>query len=118
MITITELALRKIKEIFVLQNKDPRSTFLFITVISGGCSGFSYHMDLTDTQTEKDQVYEFKFPGASPEDPPLKVLIPRTDSEHLKGAELDYVVTGGGEAFFFRNPNAKSTCGCGHSFEA
>ncbi|QQG44966.1 MAG: iron-sulfur cluster assembly accessory protein [Candidatus Sungiibacteriota bacterium] len=118
MITITELALRKIKEIFALQNKDFRTTFLFITVISGGCSGFSYEMDLTDTQTERDQVYEFKLPDASPEDPPLKVVIPTAHSEHLRGSEIDYLISEGGEAFFFRNPNAKSTCGCGHSFEA
>lgn len=77
-----------------------------VTVEGGGCSGFQYKFDFSDT-TPEDIVFEKN--GA-------KVVTDSTSLELLKGSEVDFIQELGGEYFTMKNPNAKSSCGCGSSF--
>jgi iron-sulfur cluster insertion protein len=81
---------------------------LRISVMGGGCSGFQYKFDFeSETPAEDDEI--FKNSNAV-------VVIDETSLEIIKYSMLDYVETLGASAFEIRNPNAKSSCGCGNSF--
>jgi iron-sulfur cluster assembly accessory protein len=81
---------------------------LRIYVQGGGCSGFSYGMVL-DEVSEGDQIYETNG---------VKVIVDPMSLRYLEGAEVDYKEDLMGGGFAIKNPNAASTCGCGHSFNA
>ncbi len=104
-VTITDKALHHIKGIFA-QETDPAGKGLRLGVTGGGCSGFSYKMELSDPK-EKD--YQLSFNEVS-------VLIDPKSAIYLKGVTLDYQDGLQGKGFVFQNPNAKNTCGCGESF--
>jgi len=78
-----------------------------VGIKTSGCSGFSYTMDYVDEIGADDEVFESN--GA-------KLIVERKYLVFLDGMQLDYVREGINEAFKFINPNAKSTCGCGESF--
>ena len=82
--------------------------FLRVYVESGGCSGMQYGM-VFDEKRPNDSVQEFFG---------VPVLVDPVSAEHLQGATIDYSdsLTGGG--FKISNPKARSSCGCGKSFEA
>jgi iron-sulfur cluster assembly accessory protein len=80
---------------------------LRIAVQGGGCSGLQYALDFADTTRPGDTVLEFDG---------LKVFVDMASYQFLKGTEVDYVSGLQGSGFKFNNPNAKRTCGCGHSF--
>lgn len=105
MISLTETAVGKVKEI--LDTQDPQPAGLRISVVGGGCSGFSYSMAFENTPNLLDKTYTFG---------PLKVFVDQASLLYLDGAEVDYVETIEGSGFKFNNPNTKSTCGCGSSF--
>jgi len=105
MMTMTEVAVSKVKEIMAQQN--PQPTGLRVAVVGGGCSGFSYQMAFEAQNTPMDKVVEFDG---------LKVFIDPASLLYLDGTQLDYVETSYGSGFKFDNPNVKSTCGCGSSF--
>ena len=105
MVTLTDTAVNKVKEI--LDTQDPKPTGLRISVVGGGCSGFSYSMAFENTPNMLDKTYSF---GG------LKVFIDQASLLYLDGAEVDYVETLDGAGFKFNNPHVKSTCGCGSSF--
>ena len=107
MIQLTERAVGKVKEILDVQ--DPKPAGLRIAVVGGGCSGFSYSMAFETNPGMLDKVY--KYDG-------LNVYIDQASMLYLDGAEVDYVETLEGAGFKFNNPNVKSTCGCGSSFNA
>ncbi len=107
MIQITEKAVSKVKEILEMQ--DPKPSGLRISVVGGGCSGFSYSMAFENSPNMFDKTYSFDG---------LKVYIDQASLLYLDGAEVDYVETMEGSGFKFNNPNVKSTCGCGSSFSA
>ena len=98
---ITEKAADKIKN--VLKDKNG----LRIEVIPGGCSGYMYNITTEDKINKDDQVIQ---------DKEVKIIIDKESFDLLKGAKLDYVDSLQGAGFKIHNPNAKSTCGCGHSF--
>jgi len=98
---ITEKAAGKIKE--VIKNKNG----LRIEVIPGGCSGYMYNITTEDKINNNDKVFEEKG---------VKVIVDKESLDLLKGAKLDYVDSLQDAGFRIHNPNAKSTCGCGHSF--
>lgn len=102
-IVLTENAIKKIKELITQEEKAEGLRF---GVVPGGCSGFSY--DLTfDEQRENDKVMEYNG---------LKVFIDKDHLEMLNGIKIDYLETLSESGFKISNPNAKSSCGCGHSF--
>ncbi len=105
MITLTSVAVEKVKEIMAQQN--PQPTGLRVAVVGGGCSGFSYHMAFETQANGVDNEYEFNG---------LKVMVDQMSEMYLDGIEIDYVETLEGAGFKFNNPNVKSTCGCGSSF--
>lgn len=105
MMTMSEVAVSKVKEIMAQQN--PQPTGLRVAVVGGGCSGFSYQMAFEAQNTPMDKVMEFDG---------LRVFIDPASLLYLDGTQLDYVETTYGSGFKFENPNVKSTCGCGSSF--
>ena len=108
MINITVAAAQKVKGILEQEKQNIPQGVLRIYVQGGGCSGFQYGMVL-DEVTEADQVFETDG---------IKVIIDPMSLRYLEGAEVDYKEDLMGGGFAIKNPNATSTCGCGHSFQA
>ena len=106
MLTLTEVASRKLGEI-IAQQGDPVAG-LRVYVQKGGCSGFSYGMSLAPQVEEGDWVGEF---GG------VKVLVDQESAKVLEGVRIDYVESLQGSGFSINNPNAVRSCGCGNSFE-
>jgi iron-sulfur cluster assembly accessory protein len=104
-ISLTPNAITKVKEIMAQQNPVP--TGLRVGVVGGGCSGFSYSMQFENSAGMMDKVFDFDG---------LKVYVDATSVMYLNGCRVDYVETLEGAGFKFDNPNVKSTCGCGSSF--
>lgn len=80
---------------------------LRLGVRGGGCSGVSYAMEFSDRVRARDNVYDFDG---------LRVLVDPKSLVYLRGAVLDYEVELMQHGFRFKNPNEKSSCGCGESF--
>lgn len=104
MVSITERAAEKIKQLQAAENKDSQG--LRLKVVGGGCSGLQYKMDL-DLQKPGDRIFEKD--GA-------KVLVDMKSLLYLNGTELDYKEDLMQSGFVFQNPNVKRACGCGTSF--
>lgn len=85
-------------------------TFFRCAVIGGGCNGFSYHFSLESTKNKGDHTLTHE---AQPQAP---VLVDDESFNMLRGATLDFEETLAASQFIVRNPNAKSSCGCGSSF--
>ena len=109
MVILTETAAREIKTIISQQELDAEKIKLRLGVKGGGCSGFSYLLDLTETQKDTDEVFEQH--GISVICDPKSLL-------YLNGATVDFKDEVMGRGFVFNNPNATSSCGCGSSFTA
>jgi iron-sulfur cluster assembly protein len=108
-IELSETAAREVKTIIDQQNLDEDKTFLRVGVKGGGCSGFSYLLDLTEHVNEQDE--HFTING-------VKVVCDPKSYLYLNGTEIDFKDEIMGRGFVFKNPNASTTCGCGSSFSA
>lgn len=106
MLTLTQTAMDKVKAIMSERGEEGG---LRIAVVGGGCSGFQYQMSLDMQASPDDQVIELDG---------LKVFVDKRSMLYLNGAKIDYVDGLSGAGFKFDNPNARSTCGCGESFNA
>ena len=104
-VILTPNAVAKVKEIMAQQ--DPMPAGLRIGVVGGGCSGFSYSMNFENAPGMMDKVLNFD---------DLKVFVDATSLMYLNGCTVDYLETLEAAGFKFDNPNVKSTCGCGSSF--
>lgn len=104
MVTLTEAASTKLKELITTKNRPDLALRIFVK--SGGCSGFSYGMAL-DGPRDHDHTAEVDG---------IKVVVDPMSAQYLQGAEVDYrdALMGGG--FTIENPNAVMSCGCGQSF--
>ena len=103
---ITDAAYQRMNE--VLQDDDlPDTACIRVYIQGGGCAGFSYGIDVTEQPNEDDFVFEKH---------DAKVVIDPMSLMYLETATLDYVTDLRGEMFTFKNPQAKTTCGCGSSF--
>jgi len=109
-INLSETAAREIKTIIKQQELPEATTKLRIGVKGGGCSGFSYMLDLTE-ESKGDSDEEIESQG-------IKILIDNKSLLYLNGTEIDFKDEVMGRGFVFKNPNATSTCGCGSSFTA
>ncbi len=104
-LAITESAARKVREL-IEQEQNP-ALKLRVFIQGGGCSGFQYgftfdeEVNDDDTRVEKDGV---------------TFLIDPMSYQYLMGAEIDYQEGLQGAQFVLKNPNARTTCGCGSSF--
>ena len=86
---------------------------LRVYITGGGCSGFQYGFTFDEAILDDDIIIE-KY--SSEDKAAVKLLIDSMSYQYLKDAEIDYVQGIQGEQFVIRNPNAKTTCGCGSSF--
>ena len=104
-VMLTPSAVLKVREIMSQQNPVPAG--LRVGVTGGGCSGFQYAMSFENAPGMMDKIYNFDG---------LKVFVDATSAMYLNGCVVDYVETLEASGFKFENPNVKSTCGCGSSF--
>jgi iron-sulfur cluster insertion protein len=106
MITITQKAEEKIKELIV---EEKEVVGLRIYVRGGGCHGYQYGMAFESKTADDDTVIEKDG---------VKVILDSQSAPLLQGAEVDYVDSLQGSGFSIKNPQAKTTCGCGSSFSS
>ena len=109
MINVTETAAEKINELLTEEAKTGAGLRVFVQ--GGGCSGFQYGLmiDEGEGDAESDKVFEVHG---------VRLFVDPISLRYLKGAEVDFVDNNMGGGFTIKNPNAKSTCGCGSSFSA
>jgi iron-sulfur cluster assembly accessory protein len=103
-VTLSETAARRLNAI---ARREGRTVMLRVAVEAGGCSGFSYKFDLVDDADPDDLRVERD--GAA-------AVVDVMSLALLNGSEIDFVVELAGAEFRVRNPNARSSCGCGVSF--
>jgi iron-sulfur cluster assembly protein len=108
-IEITETAAREIRTIIEQQELEPTKVRLRVGVKGGGCSGFSYLLDLTEQEKEVDEKFEKHG---------ITVVCDPKSYLYLNGTTIDFKDEIMGRGFVFNNPNASSSCGCGSSFSA
>ncbi len=113
-ITITEAAAKEIQTIMAQQGEAAKKNgdeaaklFLRLGVKGGGCSGFSYSLDLTETKTDEDESWDQHG---------IEVICDCKSMLYLDGVSVDFKDEMMGRGFVFNNPNATSSCGCGSSF--
>ncbi|MFO7320879.1 MAG: iron-sulfur cluster insertion protein ErpA [Chloroflexota bacterium] len=104
-LSVTPAAIEVIKNL--LQQRNIPNHALRVFVSGGGCSGMQYGMAFEEQPREFDCVVE---------EDGVRLLIDPTSLMYLKGSTIDYVDSLMGGGFRIDNPNAVSTCGCGHSF--
>ncbi len=116
MVTLTEVAAREVNQIIGQQSEqarkngqEPAKLYLRVGVKGGGCSGFSYTLDLTETMGEQDEAW----PQHG-----VEVICDPKSMLYLDGTTVDFKDELMGRGFVFSNPNATSSCGCGSSFSA
>ena len=105
MITVTEQAVAKIRDILAEENNPALKLRVFVQ--GGGCSGMQYGFTLDEDQNEDD--WDIEIQG-------VKVLVDSMSGGYLQGAEIDYREDQYGAQFSIKNPSAQTTCGCGSSF--
>jgi len=107
-IYISDKAKAKVEQLMaeagVGENKD---YFLRVGVVGGGCSGLSYKLDFDDEVKPMDQVFQ---------DKGLKIVTDLKSFLYLVNTELEFSDGLNGKGFYFDNPNASRSCGCGESF--
>jgi iron-sulfur cluster assembly accessory protein len=104
-VNMTPTAVDKVRELLAQEN-DP-GLALRVFVAGGGCSGLQYGMTL-DEEQEGDTVIPLSG---------IKILVDEMSMGYIDGSEIDYVDSLMGAGFTVNNPNAVSSCGCGHSFK-
>ena len=108
-IELTETAAREIQTIVDQQELDAEKVRLRVGVKGGGCSGFSYVLDLTEQERDTDEIFDQQG---------LRVVCDPKSYLYLNGTTIDFKDEIMGRGFVFNNPNATSSCGCGSSFSA
>ena len=106
-VTVSLTISSKAKEMLESAFGGDRSHALLVGVLSGGCSGYMYDLQIVES-TDQD-CQELNIDG-------FRVLVPNSSSHLLDGIEIDYVDRLMGGGFKINNPNAASSCGCGESF--
>ena len=106
MLFVADSAKSKIGELMNEEGLDG-DYFVRVSVTSGGCSGLSYQMDFDNESQENDQVFE---------DNGVKVVTDLKSFLYLCNTTLEFSGGLNGKGFYFNNPNAARTCGCGESF--
>lgn len=105
-VTLTAAASGKVREL--LETEGNPELALRVYVAGGGCSGLQYGMALDDSSMDGDTLVE---------NSGIRVLIDAESLGFIQGAEIDYVDSLMGAGFTVNNPNAVSSCSCGHSFK-
>lgn len=108
-ITLTETAAKEISTIIDKQELNLEKVRLRVGVKGGGCSGFSYILDLTENQKDSDESFDQHG---------VTIICDPKSYLYLNGTTIDFKDEIMGRGFVFQNPNATTTCGCGSSFSA
>jgi len=103
-ITLTSKAVEAIKKAM-----EERDDGLRIAIVGGGCSGYSYRLELEKHADRDEEDMQLEFDG-------LAVWIDPHSAILLEGVQIDYLDTFQTSGFVFNNPQATTTCGCGSSF--
>lgn len=106
MLFVAESAKEKISEIRQ-SGEIPEDHFVRVSVVSGGCSGLSYKMDFDNQERPNDQVFD---------DNGVRIVTDLRSFLYLCNTTLEFSGGLDGKGFYFNNPNAARTCGCGESF--
>jgi iron-sulfur cluster assembly accessory protein len=105
LLSVTEAAASKIKQ---LMAEETDVSVLRVAIQGGGCSGFQYGLGFDRSAVDGD--LELEAHG-------VQVVVDPFSAPYLRGAEIDYVDSIEASGFAINNPNAVSSCGCGHSFQ-
>ena len=110
-ISVTPKAVEMIKK--QIQKRGVQNTALRLGIRGGGCSGFSYVIEFHDGEPRaKDNVFDY----VAEDGTPVRVVVDKKSLVFLAGTELDWEQSLMQQGFKFKNPNEKTSCGCGHSF--
>ena len=107
LLSLTEAAAAKVKQLMA-EEPEGEAAVLRVAIQGGGCSGFQYGLGFDRGSQEGD--FELELHG-------VPVVVDPFSAPYLKGAEIDYVDSIQAAGFAISNPNAVSSCGCGHSFQ-
>ena len=135
-VLVTPTAAREIHTIITREKLDPAKIKLRVGVKGGGCSGFSYLLDMTEVEKETDEAWDFSYRevdgkavaveaggegggvATATDAFTVRVVCDPKSYLYLNGTTIDFKDEIMGRGFVFSNPNATTTCGCGSSFSA
>lgn len=106
-LSVTPAAVSIIRNLLEERNIPSHALRVFVT--GGGCSGLQYGMAFQEAPEAGDTVVTSDG---------VRLLVDPTSLTYLRGARIDYVDSLIGGGFQIDNPNAASSCGCGHSFKS
>ncbi len=104
-IDITESAIKRLSTL--LKDEEDKNTKLRIYITGGGCSGFQYGFTFDSNKLDDDLIIEKES---------VSIVVDPMSMQYLIGSVLDFTEGLEGSRFVIKNPNAKTTCGCGSSF--
>ena len=104
-LNFTVAAAAKVRELIQEEGNDALALRVYIQ--GGGCSGFQYGFEFDENRAEDDVAVNTDN---------VTLLVDPLSLQYLMGSEVDYSESLQGAQFVIRNPNAKTTCGCGSSF--
>ncbi|MTG97876.1 MULTISPECIES: HesB/IscA family protein [Myroides] len=107
MIKVSDIARKHVALMMEDEGFNPTTDFVRVGVTSGGCSGLSYQLKFDHEVSEEDKVFE---------DNGVRIAVDKKSFLYLVGTTLEYSGGLNGKGFYFNNPNASRTCGCGESF--
>jgi iron-sulfur cluster assembly protein len=107
MIYISDKAKSRVTQLMKEQKFSFEDYFVRVSVVSGGCSGLSYKMDFDNVKKPMDQEFE---------DKGIKLVTDLKSFLYLVNTTLEFSDGLNGKGFYFNNPNASRSCGCGESF--
>lgn len=105
-IILTERAAKQVKHLLAEHHMPPQ-THLRVGIKGGGCSGFSYVINVATAPDPEDEVFTSH---------DVRIVCDPKSYLYLNGTEIDYDDSLMSKGFLFHNPNAKGTCSCGASF--
>ena len=106
---VTAPAADEIRKFLAGEEGLPETAGLRVRVVPGGCSGFSYSLNIEEESKPNDHIIESNG---------VRMFVDMFSAQYLNGVEIDYVTNVMGSGFTFKNPNATGGCGCGSSFTA
>lgn len=104
-LNITESAVKRLSTL--LKDEEDKNTKLRIYITGGGCSGFQYGFTFDSNKSDDDLIIEKER---------VSIVVDPMSMQYLIGSVLDFTEGLEGSRFVIKNPNAKTTCGCGSSF--
>ena len=106
---VTAPAADEIRKFLAGEEGLPETAGLRVRVVPGGCSGFSYSLNIEEESKPNDHIIESNG---------VRMFVDMFSAQYLNGVQIDYVTNMMGSGFTFNNPNATGGCGCGTSFTA